>query len=390
MPERLRGVAAISGFADMPASREAGGRRPAEIAAGVAMAAVADAGLGKHDIDGLLCAPPFGDYSILWPGYLCEYLGLAPTYLDTVELGGASAAGMIWRAAAAISAGMCRHVLCVTADAVDLERFARVVRMLPPSDRLYEFPYGNVAANPGYALIAQRHMYEYGTTAEQLAAVVVDQRASAAANPLALYHDQPLTADDVLGARMILDPLRRPEIVTPCTHGSAVIVSRADLAADLPQRPVYLLGAGEAGAHAGVTRAPSLTHSWIADSARRAWRMAGLGPADMDFIQPYDCYSITVVITLEDLGFCAKGEGGAFAADTGLGVHGALPCNTHGGQLGCGQAGLDGGMTHVVEGVRQLMGRAGDRQVQGAEHGVVHGNGGIMSEQVTLVLGLGA
>ena len=384
--ESLRGAGAITGFAELPASKEKG-LRASDLAAQVAVQATRDAGLDKRDIDGLLCAAAFGEYGILWPSYLCEYLQLAPKYFDSVELGGASAAGMLLRAAAVINAGICQQVLCVTADAVDTAAFNRIAQLTPTSDQLFEFPYGNVAANPGYALIAHRHMHEFGTTPEQLAKVVVEQRHNASTNPAALYYGQALSLEEVLNAKMILDPLHRPEIVTPCNYANAFVVSAPDRASDSPHTPVYLLGVGEAGSHLAITRAPSLTDSWIQHSARRAWDMSGCTPQDMDFIQPYDCYSITVIITLEDLGFCKKGEGGAFVESMDFSPTGSLPCNTYGGQLGYGQAGLAGGMTHVIEGIRQLMGRADGRQVANAECGLVHGNGGIMGEQVTVILG---
>ena len=381
----IKGKAAISGFAEMPPQKGAGNITPLGIIANMAREAIADAGLEKSDIDGLLTGWALSDYSVLWPSVVADYLQIRPAYFNQVELGGASAAGMVWRAAAAIEAGMCNTVLCVVGD-----RRARA-RQMPPFPSIeaeFDAPYGLIAANPGYALIAQRHKYEYGTTAEQMAKVAVDQRRSACQNPSALFGHKEIDIDDVLNSRMIVAPLHLLEIVSPCTGGGAFIVTSTERAKDGPHKPVVLLGAGEAGGHSSITHARSLTTSLVKPAAEAAFHMAGVGPQDMDFVQPYDCYTITVIVTLEDAGFCEKGEGGRFVADHDLSYAGDFPCNTHGGQLSFGQPGLAGGMSHVIEGARQLMGRGEGRQVKDASIGYVNGNGGIMAEQCSLVLGV--
>lgn len=381
----LRGTAAISGFAEMAPQKGAGDRTPLGIIANVARDAIADAGLKKSDVDGLLTGWALSDYSVLWPSVVADYLHIQPSYVNQVELGGASAAGMVWRAAAAIQGGMCHTVLCVLGD-----RRARA-RQMPPFPSIeaeFDAPYGLIAANPGYALIAQRHKHEYGTTAEQMAKVAVDQRKSACHNPAALFGQSEIDVDDVLASRMIVDPLHLLEIVSPCTGGGAFVVTSRERAKDGPHPPVVLLGAGEAGGHSSITHARNLTTSLVAPAAEAAFRMAGVGPRDMDFVQPYDCYTITVIVTLEDAGFCDKGEGGRFVAEHDLSYAGDFPCNTHGGQLSFGQPGLAGGMSHVIEAARQLMDRGEARQVPGARIGYVNGNGGIMAEQCGLVLGV--
>lgn len=381
----LRGTAAISGFAEMAPQKGAGDRTPLGIIANVARDAIADAGLKKSDVDGLLTGWALSDYSVLWPSVVADYLHIQPSYVNQVELGGASAAGMVWRAAAAIQGGMCHTVLCVLGD-----RRARA-RQMPPFPSIeaeFDAPYGLIAANPGYALIAQRHKHEYGTTAEQMAKVAVDQRKSACRNPAALFGHTEIDVDDVLASRMIVDPLHLLEIVSPCTGGGAFVVTSRERAKDGPHPPVMLLGAGEAGGHSSITHARNLTTSLVEPAAEAAFRMAGVGPRDMDFVQPYDCYTITVIVTLEDAGFCDKGEGGRFVAEHDLSYAGDFPCNTHGGQLSFGQPGLAGGMSHVIEAARQLMGRGEARQVSGARIGYVNGNGGIMAEQCSLVLGV--
>lgn len=381
----LRGTAAISGFAEMAPQKGAGDTTPLGIIANVARDAIADAGLKKSDVDGLLTGWALSDYSVLWPSVVADYLQLHPAYVNQIELGGASAAGMVWRAAAAIRGGMCNTVLCVLGD-----RRARA-RQMPPFPSIeaeFDAPYGLIAANPGYALIAQRHKHEYGTTAEQMAKVAVDQRKSACRNPAALFGQSEIDVDDVLASRMIVDPLHLLEIVSPCTGGGAFVVTSPERAKDGPHPPVMLLGAGEAGGHSSITHARNLTTSLVEPAAGAAFRMAGVGPRDMDFVQPYDCYTITVIVTLEDAGFCDKGEGGRFVAAHDLSYAGDFPCNTHGGQLSFGQPGLAGGMSHVIEAARQLMGRGEARQVSGARIGYVNGNGGIMAEQCSLVLGV--
>ena len=235
-------------------------------------------------------------------------------------------------------------------------------------------------------MIAHRHMFEFGTKPEQMAKVAVDQRANALKNPLATFNDKPLTIAEVLSSRMIVDPLHLFEIVSPVSGGAAVVVASAEVAKRAKHPPVWILGAGECANHATITYAPSIVESPIKPAAEAAFKMAGLAPKDMDFVCPYDCYTITVIVTLEDAGFCKKGQGGAFVEEHDLTWKGDFPCNTHGGQLSFGQPGLAGGMSHVTEAVRQLMGRGGERQVKNARLGYVNGNGGIMSEQASLVL----
>lgn len=385
----LKGNAAVIGFAEMTPQKGGGGKTPLGIIGEVARDAIADAGLEKKDIDGLLTGMAIGDFSVLWPSVVAEYLQFHPRYFDQVELGGASSTGMFWRAAAAIEAGMCNNVLCVLGDSWTSKTMdGAKPPPFPRMDAEFDAPYGLIAANPGYALIAQRHMYEFGTTSEQMAKVAVDQRKNACKNPAALFGNKEIGIEDVLNSRMIVDPLHLLEIVSPCTGGGAFIVTSAERAKDGPHTPVYLLGAGEAGGHCSIARAESLTTSLVKPAAEAAFKMAEVTPQDMDFVQPYDCYTITVLVTLEDAGFCPKGEAGRFVEDHDLSWQGDFPLNTHGGQLSFGQPGLAGGMSHLIEGVRQLMGRGEARQVKDATLGYVNGNGGIMSEQCSLVIGV--
>ncbi len=380
----LKNQAAAIGIAELKPLKEAPPElTPLSLMARLTADAIADAGLAKDDIDGFLVGMPTADPGFIYPAAAAEVLGLNPRMLNVVDIGGASPAGMIWRAAAAIHAGMCSAVLCIVAD---LNRVGDQRVPVVSVQREFEAPYGNIGANCGYAMIAHRHMYEYGTTAQQMAKVAVDQRKNALKNPLAAFGDKPLTIDDVLNSRMIVDPLHLFEIVSPCTGGSAVIVASPEVAKRAKNTPVWLLGAGEYSNHSSITYAPSLTESPIKPAADTAFKMAGIERKDVDLVCPYDCYTITVLVTLEDAGFCKKGQGGPFAAEHDLSYAGDFPCNTHGGQLSFGQPGLGGGMSHVVEGIRQLMGRGEGRQVKDAALAYVNGNGGIMSEQVSLIL----
>ena len=383
----LRGSAAIVGIGELPPLVDARGKTVLGMAAQVTAQALSDAGLNIGDIDGVLVAPDTIQSSLMWGGLVAEYLGIRPHYVDVVDLGGATAAGMVWRAAAAIKAGMCNSVLCLTSDLWDVEKFyANFIPRLS-MEAQFELPYGPMGANSGYALIARRHMHLYGTTPSQLAKVAVDQRVNACLNPDALYYNKPITIEDVLSSPLIVDPLHLLEIVKPCSGAGALIITARERAADCRSAPVHILGAGEYITHTSIVYSPEITISPIKESTRRAFAMAGLTPNDMDLVSLYDCYTITVIVSLEDAGFCEKGEGGPFVEQTDLTWRGKLPCNTHGGQLSWGQPGLAGGMSHITEAVRQLRGICGDRQVVNARVALVNGNGGIMSDQSTLILG---
>ncbi len=386
----LRGVAAIAGVAELKPERmtppEVGAM---EVIAEVSRAAIQDAGVSIREIDGLL-VDTFNDSGLLLPSSVAEYLGLHVSFGELVDLGGATGAGMVWRAAAAIAAGQCEVCLCVNAAVrrnAGLGWLSGARPSMGAPDMQFERPYGAVTPNCGYALIAQRYEYEYGLKAEQRAKVAVDQRTNACAYPLAYFYGQPITVDDVLASPVISDPLHLLEIVMPTGGGAALIVTSAEKARELRKQPAYLLGAGEYLTHKSITYAPSLTNSAIRPAADRAFEQAGVAREDIKLASIYDCYTITVVISLEDAGFCAKGEGGDFVAAHDLTFQGDFPMNTHGGQLSFGQPGLAGGMSHVTEAARQVMGVCGDRQVPDCDLAYVNGNGGIMSEQVSLILG---
>ena len=386
----LRKAAVIAGIGELKPMRQSDGRSALHLMVEAGRQAVLDAGMELNEIDGLLVAPPLQGAPVTFPSMVAEYMGLRPAYCDIVDLGGASGAGQVWRAAAAIAGGMCSTVLCLTGDAQDPSQFYQrgaTVWGLPAPE--FDRPYGPMGANSGYALAASRHMALYGTTSRQLARVAVDQRTNACANPDALFHGKPITVEDVLNSRLVVDPLHLLEIVMPCSGAAAVVVTSPDRAWRGPHAPVTLLGAGEKVTHAGPAYAPDLTATGIAAAARRAFEMAGVTPKEMDLVSVYDCYTITVAITLEDAGFCAKGRGGPFIEEHDLTWRGDFPVNTHGGQLSFGQPGLAGGMSHVTEAVRQLRGEAAGRQVKDCELAFVNGNGGVLSEEVSLILARG-
>ncbi len=386
----LRARAAITGIGELRPARYTEGETTLGILAKAGTRAVEDAGLPFGEIDGLL-VHPIGGISMLTPSTVLEFMGLDVRFAEAVDLGGATGAGMIWRAAAAIEAGMCSACLCITG--------ARRERRVPGARRggggmrdrspyaEFEVPYGAVGANFGYAMIAQRYLYEYGATPEQLAKIAVHQRDNACANPEAIFCGQPITTEDVLGSPVIVDPLHLLEIVMPAGGAAALVVVSPELARRLPQRPAWILGAGESCTHKSITYAPNLTDTAIRGAADGAFAMAGVERGRIGLASLYDCYTITVLLTLEDAGFCKKGEGGRFVEEHDLRWNGDFPLNSHGGQLSFGQPGLAGGMSHVTEAARQIQGRAGERQIPDLDLAFVNGNGGIMSEQVSLVLG---
>lgn len=379
-----RSNAAVVGIGEIPPRRTTPGIGTLELIANAARLAADDAGIAPADIDGLMVGPQVGETPQHVPATIAEYLGLQPTFGGMVDLGGATGPGMAWRAAAAIAAGMASTVLCVLGNTRDPGFVSRSPNRNPI--REFDVPYGASGANQAYAMVAQAHMEAFGTTAEQLALVAVKERDNAQLNPDAVFYGKPINVDDVLASPMVAAPLHMLEIVMPCAGGTAFIVTSSDRAADLKQPPVYLLGAGEKITHRAISQAPRLTTSPLADAIARAYRSAGVGAADMDLLSLYDCYSIVVLVTLEDAGVCPKGSAGHWLAEADISPTGPLPVNPHGGQLGCGQADLAGGSAHLVEAVRQLRGGAAGRQVPHAELALVTGNGATLSEEVALVL----
>jgi acetyl-CoA acetyltransferase len=382
----LRGKLAIVGAADT----EVGvvpGKSPMELCVEASLAAIEDAGLTKSMIDGVITCNSFAEPILYHAEAVAEYLQIFPRYCSSVNTGGGTTFAVLHQAASAIASGMAETILISMADSLrsGMSRKQAMAMQSSTGHPDFEQPYG-LPVPAYYALIGTAHMAEYGTTAEQYAEVAVSCRAHAARNPTAQKRD-PITVEDVLASRMIADPLHLLDCSLVSDGGAAVVVTSAARARDLRHAPVYLLGVGEGHSHEHISQARSLTTSAALESGQRAYAMAGVGPADIDFAQLYDCFTPTVLIELEDLGFCAKGEGGAFLQSGATRPGGALPVNTHGGMLSHCHPGNPGAMFALTETVWQLRGDAGERQLPVAEVALVHGQGGIMSSHATVILG---
>jgi acetyl-CoA acetyltransferase len=349
--------------------------------------AMLDAGIGKDQIDGLVTCNSMAEPYMYHAEVIAEYLQIFPRYCISANAGGGTTMSTIQHAATAIATGVCETVLVSLGDSLrsGLSREQSMKMQSSTGHPEFETPYG--ATVPAfYALIARAHMERYGTTPEQLAAVAVSGRKHAARNPAAQMREL-ISVEDVLNSRMIADPLHLLDCSLVSDGGAAIVMTSAERAKDFPHDPVYILGAGEGHSHEHISQARSLTTSAAVESGRRAFRMAGLGPEDINVAQIYDCFTPVVLIELEDLGFCEKGEAGAFVAAGETALGGSLPMNTHGGMLSHCHPGNPGAMFSLTEAVTQLRHGAGDRQVDKAETALVHGQGGIMSSHATLILG---
>jgi acetyl-CoA acetyltransferase len=384
--DSIRGKVAIVGCADTEV-----GKVPhlgaTALCIDAARRAMENAGISKDQVDGLVTCNSMAEPYMYHAEAIAEYLQIFPRYCVTANAGGGTTFTSIQHAATAIAAGVCETVLVSLADSLRTGLSREQAKKLQSSTGHPEFetPYG--ATVPAYyALIARAHMDAYGTTPAQLAAVAVSGRRHAARNPAAQMREL-INVEDVLNSRMIADPLHLLDCSLVSDGGAAIIMTSAERAADFPHDPVYILGAGEGHSHEHISQARSLTTSAAVESGRRAYRMAGLGPRDIDLAEIYDCFTPVVLIELEDLGFCAKGEGGAFVESGATGLEGSLPMNTHGGMLSHCHPGNPGAMFSLTEAVTQLRRQAGPRQVNDAEVALVHGQGGIMSSHATLILG---
>ncbi len=347
--------------------------------------ALNESGLHKNDIDAVFCSSQsLGMPTVM----LCEYLQLFPRYSDTTSIGGSSFEAHLNHAVAAIRAGKC-EVALITYASTQLSSRGRVMgtggRPATIPEATYESPYGNTLVG-AYAMAARRHMYQFGTTSEQLAEIAVVSRQNAILNPLAMYRD-PITVQDVLNSRMIADPLHLLDCCVVSDGGGAVLVTTEERARDLKQQPVYVLGSSESHTHAHISQMPDLTVTAAAFTAPRAFAEAGVTPGDIDMAMIYDSFTITVLLLLEDLGFCKKGEGGNFVEEGRIALGGQLPINTDGGGLSSNHPGMRG-IFLIIEATRQLRNQCGPRQVEGAKLAVAHGSGGLLSSQATTILGI--
>jgi acetyl-CoA acetyltransferase len=374
-----RGKAAIVGAAESDLGEVGPGLTPLDLVGQAADRALADAGLNLRDVDGLFSASAYYSMATVSAG---EYLGIRPRYSDATNMGGSSFVSHLLHAATAIDAGLCEVALVIYAST---QRSSGGFRGLSDPPNPYETPYGPRYPVSMYALAASRHMHEYGTTREQLAEVAVTAREWAKLTPKAFKRDH-LTVEDVLASRMISSPLSLLDCCLVTDGGGALVVTSAERAMDLRKAPVYLLGAGEAHWHRNISQMPDLTVTAAAESGLRAYEMAGVRPEDVDVAMLYDAFTINTILFLEDLGFCEKGEGGTFLEGGRIAPGGELAVNTNGGGLSYNHPGMYG-LLLLIEAVRQLRGECGERQVEGAEVALAHGNGGVLSSQVTAVLG---
>lgn len=346
--------------------------------------AVADAGMTKDDLDGFLST----GLGVLAPIEVSEYLGLRPLFVDSTSVGGSAFQFMVQHATAAIAAGMVDVVALAygSVGRADLKKGRRTANLSfgTRGPTQFEVPYGHTLIAK-YAMAGRRHMHEFGTTIEQLAEIAVSTRHNASLNPDAYYRD-PITIDDVQDSGMIADPLTKLHCCIRSDGGGAVVLAAEDRVPDTLKAPVWVLGTGEAVSHTTMSEWEDFTDSPARRSAEGAFGRAGLTPDDVDICQIYDAFTPMVLLSLEGLGFCKRGEGGPFVEDGKLRVDGALPTNTDGGGLSACHPGMRG-MHLLVEAVRQLRGECGPRQVPDARIACVSGTGGWFSSAGTVLLG---
>lgn len=348
--------------------------------------ALENANLQMTDVDALFtCGVDFMPTLMV-----AEYLGLKPRYSSSNSIGGSSFVAHLREASLAIQAGEA-EVALITHGETRRSNRKRGVSARPTHDDpwlpdwQWERIYGVLFPPPAYALAATRHMYQYGTTSEQLAEIAVATRAWAALNPMA-YKRDPLTIDDVMSSPWLVYPFHALDCCLVTDAGGAVVLTSTERARDLGVPVVEILGSSVAHTHYGISQMPDLCATPAAQTGAAAFRQAGLGPADIDVAELYDSFTYTVLVTLEDLGFCAKGEGGDFVSGQRTAPGGDFPLNTSGGGLSYNHPGMFG-MFLMIEAVRQLRGECGPRQVAGAETALVNGMGGYLSSAATAILG---
>jgi acetyl-CoA acetyltransferase len=384
---KLRGRVAIAGVGETEV-----GRVPSlgatQLCVQACRLALEDAGLTNKDVDGVITANSWSEPHYYHAEWIAEYLGCQPHYCLTVGTGGGTIISALSHAVSAIETGLCETVLLAAADNW-LSAFSRekMVELMAANAGHYQFeiPYGSFV--PGlYALYAQAQMKRYGTTSEQFAKVAVTARKYAALHPGAQMRT-PITIADVHESKKVAEPLHLLDCALISDGGAAIVVTAAGRARDFRPKPVYVLGLGEAHQHEHVSQALSLTETAAAESGARAFMMANLHPREIDLAMLYDPFTPTVVMFLEDLGFCERGEGGAFVDSSEIELGGRLPVNTNGGLLSYAHPGNPGALLLTVEAVRQLRGECASRQVPDAKTALVHAEGGIMSSHATAILG---
>ena len=351
---------------------------PVDMAARAGLLALDDAGIALSEVDALYTSAP---YEALGGLQLAEYLGLQPRITDCNRTGGSAFEIYAQQAALALASHQC-DVALIAYGSNPSSLAAKYVGMTRPS--AYEAPYKPLAPLSSYALAAARHMHQYGTTREQLAAVAVAARQWARLNPEAAMRDD-LSIADVLAARMVSDPLTVRDCCLFNDGAAAVVMTRADRARDTRKTPIAVLGAASVVTHREISSMPDLLVTGAARSGPAAFAQAGVTPGEVDLAMLYDAFTITPILFLEDLGFCPKGEAGRFVQDGAIAPGGRFAVNTNGGGLSCVHPGMYG-LFLLVEAVRQLRREAGARQLPKIDLAVAHGNGGVLSSQATVVL----
>lgn len=375
----LRGSIAIVGAAESDLGQCAAGVTPVDLMAQATVRALDDCGLKLTDIDGVFTATTQLSFGAL---SLCEYLRISPSYVDGTNIGGSSFLSHLGHAMAAINAGLCKVALIAYGSN---QRSVGRSKAAPQELTPYDAPYHPRFPLNAYALAASRHMHEFGTTRENLAEVAVAARRWAQMNPKAWDREE-LTIQQVLDSPMVSSPLTVRDCCLVTDGGGALIVTSAQRARHLRKKPTYVLGHGDALSHRHIVSMPDLTVTGAVESGARAYAMAGLGPSDVDVAQLYDAFTICTILFLEDLGFCKKGEGGAFVSNGQIAPGGILPVNTNGGGLSYCHPGMYG-LLLLIEAVRQLRGECGDRQIKDCNVALAHGNGAVLSSESTVLLG---
>ena len=384
----LRGKTAVVGLAESGCGI-ASGWSAMEIMANSVHDALDDAGIKLNEVDGVFAATAFHSMAAM---SLSEYLGLKPKFADGSQIGGSSFLSHILTAALALDAGLINvAVVAYGSNQKSIGGFKTISEAMP-----YEAQYEPRMPVTAYALAAKRYMHEFGASREDLANVAVSARDWALLNPRAYTYDQgPLTVEDVLSARPIVDPLGKLDCCLVTDGGAAVIMTRSDRAKDTKNTPIYLLGAAMEHHHRMVSEMPDLVRTSAIDSSQRAFKMSSYKATDMDSIQLYDAFTINTLLFLEDLGFCKKGEAIELVKNNNIGPSGSLKVNTNGGGLSCVHPGMYG-LFVTLEAIRQLRNSAGDNVgersgggwIDNAKLSVAHGNGGVLSSQVTNVWGV--
>lgn len=385
----IKRSAAIVGIGDieLEKGRVKDGLSVLQIQALAAKRALEDAGIEKSEVDALFVSGFWGQPGVgMFPSLVIgEYLGIQPKYTDTTQIGGSSFEAHVGHAAAAIKAGLCEVALIVYGSTQRSDRSQFLGSKPPNLTAQFDMPFGPPNPITAYALAARRHMHQYGTKPEHLAEIAVATRKWAQLNPAATMRD-PITIEDVLESPMLADPLHLLDCCLITDGAGAVVLVSAERARNCRKKPIWVLGQGESHSHSSIIAMEDLTVTSAVESSKRAFEMAGVTHDDIDVVQLYDSFTITVLLTLESLGFCKPGEGGDFVANQRTAPGGDFPMNTSGGGLSYAHPGMFG-IFLLIEAVRQLRGECAERQVEDAKIALVTGTGGVLASTSVVILG---